>query len=113
MLHQYFAIFDKRAGKHHPVFPAPDAVVAERMVIAAMKPDTMLYNYPEDYELRHICTYDDDTGTVESVTLRHVKNLTDIKRPKPTSMDQALADQLAEQAHEEWARETEKEANNG
>lgn len=60
----HFSIFDKKAKSYGPVFSAPNADTAQRLVVASLKEDSQLVLFPVDYVIVHLCDFDLDTGEI-------------------------------------------------
>lgn len=64
----HFSVFDKKGKSYGPVFSAPNAETAQRLVVASLKEDSQLVLFPVDYVIVHLCDFDLDTG--EIITLQ-------------------------------------------
>jgi hypothetical protein len=63
--HKLYTIFDKKSGTWDRPFTAPTHGAAERMFAQAINEgDSMLKQYPEDFALWNIGTFDPTTGQV-------------------------------------------------
>lgn len=70
----HFSVFDKKGKSYGPVFSAPNAEVAQRLVVASLKEDSQLVLFPQDYVIVHLCDFDLDTGEVYTLqgSFQHV-----------------------------------------
>lgn len=65
-----YSILDKVAQEFGPLFGAKNDEVAKRQFSNFMKGDRVIY--ADDYELRCICDFDTETGTVQTENARVV-----------------------------------------
>lgn len=76
---QLFAVKDVKSGRFASPFVADNIQVAKRNVAWAMKDKTTaFYNFPEDYQLFRLGSFDEQTGELASDVL-FVANLTEFK----------------------------------
>jgi hypothetical protein len=69
MLHEMFAVYDKKAQTFGKPFQAINKDVAGRIFITAVNDEkTDLAKYPEDYVLYHLGQFDDETGMMETAS---------------------------------------------
>jgi len=78
-----FTIRDSKAEVFNPPFCKHTHGEAERdFTSVANDEKSMVSKYPEDYDLYHIGTYDDQTGKIESLpTPEHMLKAVQVKRP--------------------------------
>lgn len=69
---QIYTVFDKSTQAYSsPVVAINDAVVL-RMVRSALAHDSMLTQFPEQFSLNHIGSFDESSGRIEAVDHRIV-----------------------------------------
>lgn len=61
-----YSIFDVVAGVYSAPFFCVSDVVAVRVFRSAMHPESMIVQFPNDYQLHYIGTFDDSTGLITS-----------------------------------------------
>lgn len=72
MIEEIFTVYDSAAKRYLQPFFAPTLEVAIRMFRElANKPEHQFGKYPSDYELRHIGSFDGETGTVTPADPTH------------------------------------------
>jgi hypothetical protein len=85
----YYSIFDQKAGAYMAPFAALNDAVAVRMLTATARlPDNHLGQFPEDYSLFFVGTFDDEEGCFLTGEQRHVARLHELlanKAGSPTS----------------------------
>lgn len=78
---QMYTIRDSKAGTYSQPFYAHNKPVAERHLHRMVKdPNSMVCQFPEDYDLYELGTYDDSTGLVKTLdTPKHLHKAIDFK----------------------------------
>lgn len=84
-----FSIFDRKANIYLAPFVARSETDAVRQVSASFRDpqmrDTPVGQHPEDFDLRFIGVFDDETGRVEGESPRNVSSLLDLAPKAPPS----------------------------
>lgn len=68
MKFEFFAVYDSVSASYAAPFLQSSDVVAERTFRQLCQdPQSSVYRSPGDYSLWHVGSYDDTTGTIESI----------------------------------------------
>jgi hypothetical protein len=89
-----YAIYDRKAAQYSdPVFFLTDGV-ALRMFEEVAKDDRAPYSkHPEDYSVRHIGTYDQDTGIISPCEIRVIMEVAQVLARVRAETQQTIAEQ--------------------
>lgn len=78
-----FAIFDGAAGAYlRPMFVPSNGMAIRAFQGEANDPKSMIYKHPDQFTLFEIGTYDDNTGSLESIVPKSVGNAVQFKDVK-------------------------------
>ena len=84
MKQNLFCVFDSAAHRYLDPFVAPTAEVAMRGFGHAVNQENHQFNqFPEDYTLFHIGSFDPESGQLEPETPRSLGNALTFKKPSP------------------------------
>lgn len=68
-----YSVFDSKGGFHLSPFPAAnDAVAARQFGEFCTNPETPMNKHPEDYSLKAIGSFDDESGAVGPIDHRSI-----------------------------------------
>lgn len=70
MILPLFAIYDSKAITFNSIYQCPNADLAIRAFVQAVNDprNTDLYQFPQDFSLVEIGTYDNETGVISPIT---------------------------------------------
>lgn len=84
-----YSVKDLKAGYFNPPFYAHTHGEAERSFKTTVNnPQTSVHMYPSDFDLYHVGSFDDQTGTLIPATPEHIINgvaVKDVLKPQPTA----------------------------
>lgn len=70
-----YAVYDRKAQSYLPIFQAQREATAVRSFNEAlMNPELPLNQYPSDFDLCHLGSFDTDTGVIQPVAVHLVLN---------------------------------------
>lgn len=83
MRFQFYSVFDSKAGVYLQPFLARSHTDACRNIAASFDhPDfkaTPVATHPEDFDLCHLGTFDDETGHIQSVDFKKIANIAELR----------------------------------
>lgn len=97
MLWKLYSVLDLKAGFFKPPFCARSNGEAIRMLAeAARDPDTQLAQYPDDFALYELATFNDVTGAIDPIAPGHVCGVAQLlPRPRPVDTEANSVDGTA------------------
>lgn len=78
MKQNLYVLRDIKANVYNPPVTADNDEVMKRMMKSAIKRKCNLTEYPEDYQIHCIGTYDDKTAEINTEEMRFVCNLNEL-----------------------------------
>lgn len=88
MIQKIFCVRDGKVEAYMRPFFVRSLGEAERSFFdLANDPDSQVSRHPEDFALYYLGTYDDGSGTFESLPPQHVVNAVDVKRQANPILD--------------------------
>lgn len=84
MKQECFSVYDRRTQYFNVPFFSPTIESGKRSFMEVAKnPETLLHRYPEDYELFHVGSFNDETGVFEPMHPVPVLTATQVVVPTP------------------------------
>lgn len=85
-----FAVYDSRAEQYGMFFPATNPEVAARMFADAILhgPETIMRMHPEDFALKFVGTFDEETGALVGQSPSHVVSASQVQWAMKPDKDQ-------------------------
>ena len=83
MIQKVFSVFDIKAACYSaPFFQHNDSVATRSFIDVVNDPKSAVYIHPEDYILREIGEFDDNTGVLKAIEPKTLVTASAVQRPK-------------------------------